>query len=120
VHLSAWPWAALAGAGLLVVAGLLLFRTGAAGGLGARFDRPAAEDTGQPSLGRGRAADPVAAAWEALDRGEDPTAWAFGAALGPDGLGVWGGARLLCSRRSWPPRDLLFARGFWAAPGSFW
>jgi uncharacterized membrane protein (TIGR02234 family) len=74
VHLSAWPWAALAGAGLLVVAGLLLFRTGAAGGLGARFDRPAAEDTGQPSLGRGRAADPVAAAWEALDRGEDPTA----------------------------------------------
>jgi uncharacterized membrane protein (TIGR02234 family) len=61
VELTAGPYAALLGAVLLLVAGVLaVVRGGSWGGLGARYDAPTSPRA--PSL------------WEALDDGHDPTA----------------------------------------------
>jgi uncharacterized membrane protein (TIGR02234 family) len=68
IHASANGWwlLALAGAVLATVAGALTVIRGSHwAALGARYDAPTA---------RARGADPVADAWAALDRGEDPTA----------------------------------------------
>lgn len=65
---TARPWLAAAGAALAVLGGLLVVVRGRGWpGLGRRYEAPAA---------RREAPDPAAdgaAAWEALDRGEDPT-----------------------------------------------
>lgn len=62
---TAWPLVASAGAALLAVAGLLTLVRGARwAALSRRYDAPAAR----------RAVDPSSAAWDRLDRGEDPTA----------------------------------------------
>jgi uncharacterized membrane protein (TIGR02234 family) len=61
VGLGPWPYAALLGALLLVAAGLLTAVRGRAwSGLGARYDAPT-----QPKK---------ESLWDALDRGDDPTA----------------------------------------------
>jgi hypothetical protein len=67
--LTGWPWLALI-AGLLVgAAGVLVtVRGGGWAGPTARF----AAGGARPSAGP-RTADPQVAAWDALDRGEDPT-----------------------------------------------
>ena len=66
-----WPWAAVA-AGVLIVAGgvLGLVYGGTWPGLSRRHDLPGRQPERPP--GRGPAPGP-AAAWDALDRGEDPT-----------------------------------------------
>ncbi|MFD7641333.1 TIGR02234 family membrane protein [Kitasatospora sp. NPDC059795] len=65
---TGWPWVALAGGLLLVVAGLLTLRFGRNWpAMGARYEAPT----------RRRPAGPVGGSpadlWKALDRGEDPT-----------------------------------------------
>jgi len=66
VSLTGWPFVALLGALLLLVAGLVTTVRGPGwSALSQRYDAPAA----QP-----RPRDPAVAAWDALDRGEDPTA----------------------------------------------
>lgn len=63
---TGWPAVALAAAVLLAVAGgLVLWRGARWPGMGRRYEAPGAR--------RPPPRDPVAAAWEALDRGEDPT-----------------------------------------------
>jgi uncharacterized membrane protein (TIGR02234 family) len=67
VHAAANGWwvVALVGGLVALAAGLLTtFRSGSWGGMGAKYDAPAA-----PKPAR----DPAAVAWDALDRGEDPT-----------------------------------------------
>lgn len=70
VTFTGWRWVAVAGAAVLVVAGAaIVARGGRWPGMGARYEapgEPAATRTAQP-------ADPDVSAWEALDRGEDPT-----------------------------------------------
>ena len=70
VHASLSGWAvvtAVAG-GLAVVAGVMtVFRGSTWPGLGARYDAPSG---GEPTP---RPVEPTTAAWDALDRGEDPT-----------------------------------------------
>jgi uncharacterized membrane protein (TIGR02234 family) len=66
-HPTAWPWVALGGAALLVVAGV----AGWVGqrrwqGLGARYETPGASTAGP----RGQR---VGSDWDRLDAGEDPT-----------------------------------------------
>jgi uncharacterized membrane protein (TIGR02234 family) len=71
VDVTAWPWVTCAGGVALAAAGLLIaFRGGRWAALGRRYDAPSAQAT--PS----RPAAPAAERdlWEALDRGEDPTA----------------------------------------------
>ncbi len=64
---TAWPHAALAGGLLLALGGLVVAaRGGRWAALSARYDPPAARAARPP-------AGPEVAAWEALDRGEDPT-----------------------------------------------
>lgn len=59
----AWPWLALAGGVLVAVAGALtVARAGSWPGTGTRFERGARTDGAAPRD-----------AWDALDRGEDPT-----------------------------------------------
>ncbi len=63
---TAWPYVAVAGGVVLVVGAMFVAVRGRRWpALGARYDAPAA---------RPRPVDPVAAAWDALDRGHDPTA----------------------------------------------
>lgn len=63
---TVWPWVAVAAAVVLAVVGLwVVLRGGRWPGMGERYDAPA-----EPR----RPADPAAAAWDALDRGDDPTA----------------------------------------------
>ncbi|WP_370192061.1 TIGR02234 family membrane protein [Streptacidiphilus sp. MAP5-52] len=73
---SAWPWVAVLGGVLLVLAGLLTVAKGAAWpGMSARYDAPAGAEPARPK--RAPAAEPThspADLWKALDRGEDPTA----------------------------------------------
>ena len=58
-----WPWAALVGSVLLAAGGLLVALRGRRWAvLSGRYDAPAARRTA-----------PEVSAWEALDRGEDPT-----------------------------------------------
>jgi uncharacterized membrane protein (TIGR02234 family) len=62
VHLGGWPYVAIVGAVLLVLAGLLVVVRGRHWtSMSARYDAPVARPAGEGSL------------WEALDRGEDPT-----------------------------------------------
>jgi hypothetical protein len=64
VSLSAWAVGTVIAGALAVAAGALTVIAGARWpALGARYETPAARPT----------ADPASAAWEALDRGEDPT-----------------------------------------------
>jgi uncharacterized membrane protein (TIGR02234 family) len=67
VHGSIW-WGVAAVAGLVAAAAGagVAIRGGQWAGMGARYDAPGAE--------RRRAVDPATHAWEALDRGDDPTA----------------------------------------------
>jgi len=66
VSLTGWPFVALLGALLLLVAGLVTTVRGPGwSALSQRYDAPAAKP---------RPRDPAVAAWDALDRGEDPTA----------------------------------------------
>jgi uncharacterized membrane protein (TIGR02234 family) len=61
-ELGFWPYVAIAGAVLLVTAGLLVVVRGRSWtSMSARYDAPVAEPRGEASL------------WDALDRGEDPT-----------------------------------------------
>ncbi|MDQ1698607.1 MAG: hypothetical protein QOG34_470 [Frankiaceae bacterium] len=65
IHANAWWLFAVAGGVLAAVAfGAVFIAGGRWPGMGARYDAPRA--TARP-------ADPAAAAWEALDRGDDPT-----------------------------------------------
>jgi uncharacterized membrane protein (TIGR02234 family) len=67
LHAGASGWWVLAAVGglLALVAGVLtVFRSATWAGMGAKYDAPAA-----PKPAR----DPAAVAWDALDRGEDPT-----------------------------------------------
>ncbi len=65
-ELSAWPWVAVGGGAVLAAAGLLVAVRGRRwSAMGSRYDAP--------TPARRRAVDPEVAAWEALDRGEDPT-----------------------------------------------
>ncbi|MFF1871890.1 TIGR02234 family membrane protein [Kitasatospora herbaricolor] len=64
---SVWPWIALAGGLLIVLAGLLTVRFGRDWpGMGSRYDAPTRK---APA----KAGDTPADLWKALDRGEDPT-----------------------------------------------
>lgn len=68
VEITGWRWAAVAGAALLALAGLVTVVRGRRWpAMGARYQAPA--DARRPAR-----EDPEVAAWEALDRGEDPTA----------------------------------------------
>lgn len=75
---AAWPAAAALGGGGLAVAGVLTVLRGRGWpAMGTRYDRRATASRTRPA-GTAGAAGPVAgagtvAAWEALDRGEDPT-----------------------------------------------
>jgi uncharacterized membrane protein (TIGR02234 family) len=61
-ELGRWPYAALLGALLIVVAGVLVVvRGGQWTAMSSRYDAPAEKASGEGSL------------WDALDRGEDPT-----------------------------------------------
>lgn len=65
---NAWPWVAVAGGALLAAGGLLVTVRGMRwAALSQRHDAPATEpeQAAEP--------DPAAAAWDALDRGDDPT-----------------------------------------------
>ncbi len=67
---SGWPLAALAGGALLAVGGLVVALRGRRWAqLSARYEAPAARAEGTAR----RPARPEVEAWEALDRGEDPT-----------------------------------------------
>ena len=67
VETTAWPSAALVGGMLLALAGLLVAVRGRRwAALSGRYEAPAAQAERPP-------ARPEVAAWEALDRGEDPT-----------------------------------------------
>ncbi|MFJ8042750.1 TIGR02234 family membrane protein [Kitasatospora sp. NPDC096147] len=67
---TAWPWVAFAGGLLLAAAGLLTVRHGRSWpAMGARYEAPA-----RKAAPRARAAGTPADLWQALDRGEDPTA----------------------------------------------
>jgi uncharacterized membrane protein (TIGR02234 family) len=84
VTATAWPWAAMAGGLLLLLAGLLALRYGSRWpAMSSRYDRPprlrggAPAASGGPAAGRKRAPvdpDRPESLWQALDRGEDPTA----------------------------------------------
>jgi uncharacterized membrane protein (TIGR02234 family) len=66
---SGWAVTAAVGGGLAVLAGALTVVAGARWpALGARYESPSGREE------RPRAADPDALAWDALDRGDDPTA----------------------------------------------
>lgn len=70
VAVTAWPAVALLGSGLVVVgAGLVLVRGSAWRGLSSRYDAPAAA----PGDARHAGAASDVDAWQALDRGDDPT-----------------------------------------------
>ncbi|HET7406630.1 MAG TPA: Trp biosynthesis-associated membrane protein [Mycobacteriales bacterium] len=70
VSFTGWRWAAVAGAALLVLAGAAVVARGRRWpGMGARYEAP-----GEPAAApAAQAVDPDVSAWEALDRGEDPT-----------------------------------------------
>jgi uncharacterized membrane protein (TIGR02234 family) len=79
VTMTAWPWLTATGGGLLAAAGLLTTLRGRSwSALGRRYEAPATAATAtaapQEPTGRGL--------WEALDRGEDPTA-TLGTLAGP-------------------------------------
>lgn len=66
-HPTAWPYLSAAGAVLLLAGGVLTALRGRQWTvLSARYDAPTSQ---RPE----RAKDPALSAWEALDRGEDPT-----------------------------------------------
>ncbi len=66
---TAWPLAALAGAALLALGGLLVLVRGRRwAALSGRYDAPAARNAAPAAPAR-----PEVEAWDALDRGEDPT-----------------------------------------------
>ena len=78
---SLWWIPALVGGIIAFVASLIVvFHRGRWGGISARYERPAA-DTGPADLSAPRAG---AAAWDALDRGDDPTVQPQGAAADQD------------------------------------
>jgi len=67
VETTGWPFAAVVGGVLLGLAGLLVAARGRRwAALSARYEAPAAQAEQEP-------ARPEVAAWDALDRGEDPT-----------------------------------------------
>ncbi|MFI5527952.1 TIGR02234 family membrane protein [Kitasatospora sp. NPDC051853] len=67
---TAWPWVAFAGGLLLAVAGALTIRHGRSWpAMGSRYEAPARK-AAPKTKGSGTPAD----IWQALDRGEDPTA----------------------------------------------
>jgi len=67
---TAWPGAALLGGALLALGGLVVVaRGGRWATLSARYEAPAARAAAPAAAPR-----PEVAAWDALDRGEDPTA----------------------------------------------
>jgi uncharacterized membrane protein (TIGR02234 family) len=79
VHASANGWwvVALLGGVIAVVAGAAVAIRGERwAAMSSRYDAPAAstESSSEPPTESGTAEDPAAAAWAALDRGEDPTA----------------------------------------------
>lgn len=70
---GAWPWAALAGAAVIGAgAGLTLLRGGSWGTGSRRFDPT--DPTGGPGAAPGGGAGGGPDTWDALSRGEDPTA----------------------------------------------
>jgi uncharacterized membrane protein (TIGR02234 family) len=70
VTVTAWPSVALLGSGLVVVgAGLVLARGSGWRGLSSRYDAP----TTAPGNARHGGATSDVDAWQALDRGDDPT-----------------------------------------------
>jgi uncharacterized membrane protein (TIGR02234 family) len=70
VHASLWWIPALIGGLIaLVAAAIVVFHRGRWGGISARYERPSTDD-GPTDLSAPRAG---AAAWDALDRGDDPT-----------------------------------------------
>ena len=74
---TAWPVVALLGAALLALGGLLVLVRGRRwAALSGRYDAPAAREAAPAAPAR-----PEVAAWDALDRGEDPTS---AAPEGPD------------------------------------
>ena len=73
---TAWPWVAALGGLLLALAGTLAVVRGRSwAALSGRYDAPRAPGTAGAAAGEPprRPADPDHAAWDALDRGEDPT-----------------------------------------------
>jgi len=68
-HATNWPWMAVVGGVLLVLVGALVAVRGRQwSGMSSRYERPATRQ------GRAKRVDTDVAAWDALDRGEDPTA----------------------------------------------
>ncbi|WP_344096598.1 TIGR02234 family membrane protein [Streptomyces stramineus] len=70
---TAWPWVALAGGVLILIAGLLALRHGRHWpAMSSRYER---DGTPRPRRARAAAPDPdrPEELWKALDRGEDPT-----------------------------------------------
>jgi uncharacterized membrane protein (TIGR02234 family) len=75
VGVTPWPWLAVAGGVLLALAGALTVVRGPAwAALSARYDAPGAERGASGARTAGAPRDPDVVHWEALDRGEDPTA----------------------------------------------
>ena len=71
VATTAWPWLTALGGVLLAAAGLLTVARGRSWpGLGQRYEAPAAREQAAPAT----PAQIERSLWEALDRGEDPTA----------------------------------------------
>ena len=83
VRTTAWPAVTAAGGLLLAAAGLLTALRGRSWpALGARYDAPARSAQGRGTAPRTEPVRPERSLWEALDRGEDPTA-TLGSTAGP-------------------------------------
>jgi uncharacterized membrane protein (TIGR02234 family) len=83
-HQTSWPWAAVAGAVLVVLGGALaVVRARGWSGLSAKYDAPVgavvspgpapADDEAEPGEGPEGQAGPGADSWDRLSRGDDPT-----------------------------------------------
>jgi uncharacterized membrane protein (TIGR02234 family) len=74
-ELTAWPVAGVAGGGLLLAGGVLVAAHGQRWAtMGRRYDAPASAGRVGRAGGVGRRADDAGELWDAIDRGEDPTA----------------------------------------------